>query len=1064
MSRIVKLGAVALAALGVLSGGTAWAQTGASIVGVVRDATGGVMPGVTVEASSPALIEKTRTVVTDGEGQYKIIDLRPGVYVVTFTLSGFTTVKHDGIELTADFTAQVNADLKPGALEESITVSGQSPLVDTQTVTQRKALTSDVIDALPTGRSFQNLSVLVPGVQTGLGSQDVGGTGGDRYQTLSVHGSRSDQMPLIMNGMPYNNMNNTGGGYNTTLVINTGTVQEMTVTTSGLTAEQRSSGVLTNVVPKEGSNQFHGQFFGNFATSKMQSDNLTPELQKSISAVNRVKRLDDVNPVAGGPIVQDRLWYFGGFRVDQAQNYLANMYVNLRPSDAQYCSPKIGNTSCTFGDASHPTRQVPDSRDLAHQAVGGDTWSRGETLNLTLQATSKNKFTAFGHFNQRLVDCNQCNATNSPEAGVYFTHRPEYLLQATWTNPLTNRLLLEGGFTFYNERWIFGPEPYVINGYGPNAVISKTETAASNGSTLYGSANVFTTAANHQYNMRWAANYVTGTHAFKVGITDMWGTRHYQYDTNQAYSERFTNGIPNQITEYARPLIDTEHLKAALAAFVQDRWTIRRLTLNLGLRFDYQNAYVPAQHFDPIPFVPVARDYGEIDNVPNWKDLSPRLGAAFDIFGNGRTVARANYAKYVQSESTNMATLNNPVNTSVNSGSRNWADTNGNFLVDCNILDNNAQNPTGSGGADLSSGDTCGALTSNLGSLNVAARYEPEITQGFGVRPNDHEISFGIQHAITRRVAADFQFTRHSFGNFIASQNTLRPPSAYTGFCVTAPADPGGNSVPNAGQQICGFEDLNAGFTAQFFDVQKASKFGDVSDVFTGYDFNLTARLPRGGQVSGGVSVGHEVTDACDVIDQVSISYAAVAGVLSSSSGTLGVSPGYPSKLYCRVNPPFQGDVKAFGSYPLPWWGLNVSATLQNRPGPQITASYLILCSASATCGDQTVTQTLQQNGRTQAAAVLNGGSTSVNLIAPGTLYGKRVTQLDARLGKQFRVQRFRIQVSADVFNALNSSAVLSESNTYTPANLAAGTANGWQTPTSILQGRLLKLGAQVSF
>jgi hypothetical protein len=1057
MSRIVRLGVGALAALVALGSGTAWAQTGASIVGVVRDTSGAVMPGVTVEASSPALIEKTRTAITDSEGQYKIIDLRPGVYDVTFTLSGFSTFKRQGIELTADFTAQVNADLKVSTIEETITVSGQSPLVDTQTVTQRKALTSDVIDALPTGRSFQNLSVLVPGVQTGLASQDVGGTGGDRYQTLSVHGSRSDQMPLVMNGMPYNNMNNTGGGYNTTLVINTGTVQEMTVTTSGLTAEQRSSGVLTNVVPKEGSNQFHGQFFGNFATSGMQSGNLTDDLKaRNFSAVNRVKRLDDVNPVAGGPIIQDRLWYFGGFRVDQAQNYIANMYNNLRPSSPQYCSPKAGLSACTFGDAFHPTTQVPDSRDLAHQAVGGDTWSRGETINLTLQASERNKVTAFAHFNQRLVDCNQCSATNSPEAGVYFTHRPEYLLQATWTNPVTNRLLLEGGFTFYNERWIFGPEPSNINGYGPDAVLSKTETGASNGSTLYGAANVFTTAGNHQYNMRWAANYVTGSHAFKVGLTDMWGTRHYQYDTNQAYAVRFTNGIPNQITEYARPLIDTEHLKAALALYAQDRWTIKRLTLNVGLRFDYQNAYVPAQDFAPIPFVRAARHYDKIENVPNWKDISPRVGAAYDLFGNGRTVVRANYAKYVQSESTNMATLNNPVNTSVNSGSRSWTDNNGNFLVDCDLTNNAAQSPSTTGSAD-----TCAALTTELGSLNKAATYEKSITEGWGVRPNDHEIAFGVQHAITHRVAVDFQYTRHSFGNFIASQNTLRPPTAYTPFCVTVPSDPGGLTLPNVGQQICGYEDLNSGFAAQFFDVQPASNFGEPSDVYTGYDINITARLPRGGQISGGTSIGHEVTDGCDVIGQASIGYAGVAGVLASSAGTLGVSPGYPSKLYCRVEPPFQGDIKAFGSYPLPWWGLNVSATLQNRTGPQITANYLVLCSSVATC-DPTVASSLAQNGRAANATTLNGGSQTVNLIAPGTLYGKRITQLDARVGKLFRVNRYRIQVSADVFNALNSSAVLSQSSSYSPST--ATTANPWQTPTQILQGRLLKLGAQVSF
>src|SRR5262249_40170892 len=161
----------------------------------------------------------------------------------------------------------------------------------TQSVTQRKSLTHEAIDALPTGRSFQNLSVLVPGVTVALGSQDVGGTGGDRYQTLQVHGSRSDQMPLVMNGMPYNNMNNTGG-YNTTLVVNTGTVQEMTVTTSGLSAEARSSGVLTNVIAKEGSNVFHGYFFGNYAGSGMQASNLSQGLiDQGLKAVNSVKKL-----------------------------------------------------------------------------------------------------------------------------------------------------------------------------------------------------------------------------------------------------------------------------------------------------------------------------------------------------------------------------------------------------------------------------------------------------------------------------------------------------------------------------------------------------------------------------------------------------------------------------------------------------------------------------------------------------------------------------------------------------------------------------------------------------
>ena len=297
------------------------------------------------------------------------------------------------------------------------------------------------------------------------------------------------------------------------------------------------------------------------------------------------------------------------------------------------------------------------------------------------------------------------------------------------------------------------------------------------------------------------------------------------------------------------------------------------------------------------------------------------------------------------------------------------------------------------------------------------------------------------------RLAVDFQFTRHAFGNFFASQNTAQPPAtSYSSFCVMAPADP---RLPNGGgNQICGFMDQNPSTftTSPFYLVQRASNFGDVSDVYTGYDFNANARLPRGGFVSGGTSIGHEITDICAVAGAASVSYAPVAGVLASTAGTLlpfastatAGAAATPSTLYCRVEPPFQADVKGLASYPLPWWGLTASATLQNRPGPQILARY-------------TVTSAQVQN----LNRPLGVGTAATQLIAPATMYGDRVTQMDVRFGKLFHTARGRVLASVDIFNVVNSSAILSLNTTY-------GTS--WLSPTQILQGRLVKVGAQIDF
>ena len=183
MARFVRiLGVLAC----VLLPSAALAQ--ATIAGTARDASGAVLPGVTVEAASPVLIEKVRTTVTDGNGQYQLVELRPGTYTVTFTLTGFNTYKRDGVELTGSLTAVVDAELRVGALEETITVTGEAPLVDTTSVTKQAVLSTEMSLALPTGRNYYTLGVLIPGVSSG--SNDVGGNLGDTMGSLTSHGDK----------------------------------------------------------------------------------------------------------------------------------------------------------------------------------------------------------------------------------------------------------------------------------------------------------------------------------------------------------------------------------------------------------------------------------------------------------------------------------------------------------------------------------------------------------------------------------------------------------------------------------------------------------------------------------------------------------------------------------------------------------------------------------------------------------------------------------------------------------------------------------------------------------
>ncbi|MGH9146948.1 MAG: carboxypeptidase-like regulatory domain-containing protein, partial [Vicinamibacterales bacterium] len=292
---------------------TAFAQ--AAITGVVRDASGGVLPGVTVEASSSVLIEKVRSVVSDDTGQYRVVDLRPGTYSVTFTLPGFSTVKREGIELSGDFVATVNAELRVGTVEETVTVTGESPIVDIQSTRVQNIIDRDVLAAIPTSRNATGIQSLIPGMSN---NGDAGGiTGGTGGMAGFIHGARASDSRTMHDGI---NMGWAGANANAA-ISNVAGAQEVVLTTSGGLGEAETAGVLLNVIPRDGGNTFSGTFATSGANSSMQGSNYTQELRNAgLRAPQELIKVFEINPMGGGRIIRDRLWFYFSYRELFAEN------------------------------------------------------------------------------------------------------------------------------------------------------------------------------------------------------------------------------------------------------------------------------------------------------------------------------------------------------------------------------------------------------------------------------------------------------------------------------------------------------------------------------------------------------------------------------------------------------------------------------------------------------------------------------------------------------------------------------------------------------------------------
>ena len=417
-----------VALLAVLVGVPSVARAQAVIAGTVKDPSGAVLPGVSVEAASPALIEKVRTAVTDGTGQYRIEDLRPGTYTVTFTLQGFSTFRREGIELTGSFTATINADLKVGALAETVTVTGESPIVDVQSARRETTLNNDVIKSIPTVRSYNAMVVLVPGVVTN--TNDV--ATGPLTTQFPIHGGRDNEGRLTIDGL--NVGNPPGGNQPPTYVADVGNSQEVTFTTSGGLGESETAGLVMNIVPKTGGNALQGAVFfsGTRREPAVRQLHAGAEGRRPGAAPTPLTKVYDLNGAVGGPIKKDRVWYFVNARTQGSTRVIANQFYNLNAGD--------------------PTKWLY-APDLSRPGFSDRTWEN-VSGRVTWQATPRNKIGGF--WDEQWV-CRKCEGTTTG-LGVACADRvarggwPERrrcrcaCQQVTWSSPVTSRLLLDAGF------------------------------------------------------------------------------------------------------------------------------------------------------------------------------------------------------------------------------------------------------------------------------------------------------------------------------------------------------------------------------------------------------------------------------------------------------------------------------------------------------------------------------------------------------------------------------------------------------------------------------------------
>ncbi len=979
---------------------------------------------------------------------------------MTFTLPGFSNVKREGIELTGNQTLTIPIDMRVGGLEETITVTGESPVVDVQSATRQLVLSDEVIQTMPATRAAGALLNATPGIivgETGAALSPTMTAFNARSSTINA-GSVAGEGRYAINGFPLTAARS--GGF-ASVVYDTVNAEEVAITVGGGLGESDIGGPLMNIVPKSGGNSLSGSAFLSTAGDWSSGTNLTSELQAlnpNLRQPPGVINAYDYNVSLGGPILRDRLWFYGSYRKLDTSTAQDGIVANRFAGDPTHWdwAPDNNVSGRLMQGRSMIIGRLTGQFGKNRVRFYSEYQARCEGSTLTLQGEGCHKrgedWIGLGN--------NQAPTQMSPEAtstaGRGYFDVPFYVNQATWTNTASNRLLFDAGIQYFRYQPIFGhPAPDAIT----NLIPVTQQSNAINPATGI----PFAPVANYRYrgveswgpakgdtdDINGSMSYVTGAHNMKVG---------YQYRmldlqdddlANQTQLGYRFNGLAPNAVSYYLPEMGRRTITNTHGVFVQDTWTVARLTVQAALRWDRASSYAPVEGngtFGKSSFLnPTPITIAQTEGVNAFNDLTPRVGLAYDLFGNGKTALKLNWGKYLAYAANDAPyTSTNPGATIVrNVLNRGWnaavaAGGNGDLVVNCDLLNPNANGE-------------CAAVTGNsrnFGTSGSATLVDPEVLSGWGVRPGDTQMTITVQQELMPRVSADFAYTHRSFHGFFVTDDINRNPATlYENYTLTAPQD--SRLADGGGYPVLVYVPTAAANAVQPQTIlRRESFYGDErSSTWDGIEFTVNARTRNGISAQVGGGTGRGKVNTCETI-------------VKFNNVQPGGAENGPNPRGCNNVEPWQLSLGGSASYTIPKIEVLVSAVLRSRP--------------PALLGNTPDTAATWQVPNSVIAAAL--GHLPPGATATGTtniplgdnehrIYAdNRRTQIDMRIAKIVRFGRTRTDIGIDLNNVTNANFPLGYNNTYIYNTDNTPRPSGWGTPASIVNARFARLNFTVNF